>query len=125
MVEPQHPRDVAIVLRNVADADRSVDDDRPYRGDDDPGDLPELPDLPGDEDTGDAPDGTEDDPVLASASGEDDEDGDDTAFDETFNAEAECGTTKLKVGATVHKAKVSRSASGKTLVSVALLGTRR
>ena len=35
LVEPQHLRDVAVVLRDVADADRGVDDDRPDRGDED------------------------------------------------------------------------------------------
>ena len=34
-IEPQHGGDVAIVLRDVADADRGVDDDRPDRGDED------------------------------------------------------------------------------------------
>ena len=35
LVEPQHRRDVAVVLRDVADADRGVDDDRPDRRDED------------------------------------------------------------------------------------------
>ena len=35
VIEPQHLRDVAVVLRDVADADRGVDDDRPDRGDED------------------------------------------------------------------------------------------
>ena len=35
LVEPQHGRDVAVVLRDVADADGGVDDDRPDRGDED------------------------------------------------------------------------------------------
>src|SRR4051812_18018774 len=35
MVEPEHSRDIAVVLRNVADADRGIDDDRPYRRDED------------------------------------------------------------------------------------------
>src|SRR3954463_7078867 len=35
MIEPQHLRHVAVVLRNVADTDRGVDDDRPDRGDED------------------------------------------------------------------------------------------
>ena len=34
-IEPQHFRDVAIVVGDVADADRGVDDDRPHRGDED------------------------------------------------------------------------------------------
>ena len=100
-------------------------EDAPEPGeDDDPGDLPELPelpDLPGDEETGDAPD--------ASAAQEDDAAFDDAAFDQEFSegsdAAAECGSTTLKVGATVHKARVTRSGSSATLVSVALLGTRR
>jgi hypothetical protein len=32
-IEPQDRSDVAIVLRNVANADRGVDDDRPHRSD--------------------------------------------------------------------------------------------
>ncbi len=35
LVEPQHGRDVAVVLRDVADADCGVDQDRPDRGDED------------------------------------------------------------------------------------------
>ena len=35
LVEPQDARDVAVVLRDVADADGGVDDDRPDRGDED------------------------------------------------------------------------------------------
>jgi len=91
--------------------------------DDDAGDLPELP---GD-DTGDVPD--EELPLLASASGEDDEEFDESAFEEAFSGDAaraeDCGTSSLKVGATVRKAKVTRTASGKMLVSVALLAPRR
>ena len=34
-VQPDHGGDVAVVLRDVADADRGVDDDRPDRGDED------------------------------------------------------------------------------------------
>jgi hypothetical protein len=113
-------------------------EDAPEPGeDDDPGDLPELPGddgedtadgsvLDGDADTGDAPDGDEDGPLLARASGEDDEEGDDTAFDDGFSDDsADCGTTTLKVGALVHKAKVTRTASGPVLVSLKLLGSRK
>src|SRR6476659_808680 len=35
VIEPQHLRHVAVVLRNVADTDRGVDDDWPDRGDED------------------------------------------------------------------------------------------
>jgi hypothetical protein len=100
-------------------------EDAPEPGeDDDPGDLPELPD----EDSGDAPDtgdsaGGEDAPILARASGEDDDAWDESAFNEGFDDDA-CGTTTLKVGAMVHKAKVSRTASGPVLVSLKLLGSR-
>jgi hypothetical protein len=97
-------------------------EDAPEPGeDDDPGDLPELPE---DEDTGDAPDAS-----ATQEDGEDDEPFDDAAFDqefgEGFDDAAACGSTTLKVGATVHKARVSRSASGPMLVSVALLESRR
>jgi hypothetical protein len=104
-------------------------EDAPEPGEDDaPGDLPESPDTP-DEDTGDAADLNEDAPVLARASGEDDgEEWDEAAFNEGFSddaAGADCGTTTLKVGAMVHKAKVTRTASGPVLVSLKLLGTRK
>src|SRR6266540_4021262 len=35
MIEPEDLRDIAVILRNVADTDRGVDDDRPDRGDED------------------------------------------------------------------------------------------
>ena len=103
-------------------------EDAPVPGEDeDPGDLPEPPDE-SDEDTGDAPD--------ASASQENGEDGeddapfDDAAFDQEFDddiggADATCEVATLKVGAMVHKAKVTRTASGPVLVSVKLLKKKR
>lgn len=116
-------------------------EDAPEPGeDDDPGELPPLPGdggedtadgsvLGGDEDTGDAPDsGDEDAPLLARASGEDDDVWDDSAFNEGFSDDgggADCGSTPLKVGAVVHKAKVTRTASGPVLVSLTLLATRK
>jgi hypothetical protein len=110
------------------------DESTPELGD---GDAP----VPGeDDDSGDLPDGeTADDSVVgdvggpddgalpARASGEDDDDGmDDTAFDDTDFAAADlCGTSTLKLGATVHKAKVTRTASGPMVVSLKLLDLRR
>jgi hypothetical protein len=94
-------------------------EDAPEPGEDaDPGDLPELPD-----DGEDAAD--EDAAVMARASGEDDDAGDDSAFSGGFSDDDACGATTLKVGALVHKAKVTLTGSGPVLVSLKLLGTRR
>jgi hypothetical protein len=95
-------------------------EDAPEPGEDaDPGDLPELPD-----DGEDAAD--EDAAVMARASGEDDDAGDDSAFSGGFGEDAAaCGATTLKVGALVHKAKVTLTGSGPVLVSLKLLATRR
>ena len=99
-------------------------EDAPAPGEDeDPGDLPDE----SDEDTGDAPDASaaQEDGVDGE-DGEDDTPFDDAAFDQEFGDDmggggATCDAATLKVGATVHKAKVTRSASGATLVSVKLL----
>ncbi|MEO8690612.1 MAG: hypothetical protein ABI611_20635 [Solirubrobacteraceae bacterium] len=98
-------------------------------GDDDPGDLPPLPDD-GDADTGDAPD-PPDAPFTAQAAQAGGEDADfpsdaesDPAFPDDAAGGADCGTATLEVGATVHKAKVRLTASGPMLVSVRLLGSR-
>jgi hypothetical protein len=106
-------------------------EDAPEPGEDeDPGDG-ELPAeaADGDEDTGDAPDGDETGLLTAQASGEDDDDWDEAAFDKEFGddtgGDGACGATTLKVGALVHKAKVTRTASGAVLVSVVLLGRRK
>jgi hypothetical protein len=104
--------------------------------------TPELDDplAPGeDDDSGDMPDdetadesvvgdfgGPDDGAPLARASGEDDDGMDDMAFDDTDFAVADvCGTSILKLGGTVHKAKVTRTASGPMVVSLKLLGLRR
>jgi hypothetical protein len=113
------------------DAPEPGGDESPEPGEDEePGDLPELPEDAGEdgEDTadgsvldGDAPDSDEESPPAA---GEDDE-WDESAFNDDFDdaVGGDCGTTTLKVGATVHKAKVTRSGSGRMLVSLQLLGT--
>jgi hypothetical protein len=94
-------------------------EDAPEPGEDDePGD-------PGDGDTGDAPDEGPA-PLTAEASGEDDEEFDDDAFDREFGddtggGDATCDTATLKAGAVVHKAKVTSDGSGKRLVAIQLV----
>ena len=99
---------------------------RTRRGCEDPGDLPDE----ADEDTGDAPDASaaQEDGVDGE-DGEDDTPFDDAAFDQEFGddmggGDETCDAATLKVGATVHKAKVTRSASGAT-ARVRAAGPRR
>jgi hypothetical protein len=103
-----------------------VDDASDSAWDDVSADLPDS-ELP-DDGTADAPDSWEDATVLDPTTGEDADAGDAAAFDEAFNhadTTGACPTTTLKVGATVHKAKVSRTASGPTVVSIKLFRARR
>jgi len=109
------------------------DPDVPEPGEDapEPGEDDEEPGEPGDEDASDAADdGDEGDAGDASIAqeepGEDAEDFNDEAFDREFGddtggGDATCDTSKLKVGAMVHKAKVTRSGSGKLLVAIQLV----
>jgi hypothetical protein len=77
----------------------------------------------GDGDTGDTPDAdaTQDDPADAA---QDDPADDDATFDKEFQdgavSDAGCATTKLKVGAIVHKAQVRRTGSGPVVVAIKL-----
>ena len=80
------------------------------------------------EDDEDAGDPADEDAALLTAepSGEDDED--DAAFerefgDDTGGGDATCDTAALKVGAVVHKAKVTRDGAGKLLVLIQLIRT--
>ena len=106
------------------------DPDVPEPGEDapEPGEDAEEPGEPGDEDTGDAPD-EDAAPLTAEASGEDDEEFDDAAFEREFGADdtgggdATCDTATLKAGAVVHKAKVTRGGSGPLLVAIQLVRT--
>jgi hypothetical protein len=103
-----------------------VDDASDSAWDDDSADLPDS-ELP-DDGTADAPDSWEDASVLEPTTGEDADAGGDAAFDQGFNDDdtiGACATTTLKVGATIHKAKVSRTASGPTVVSIKLFRARR
>jgi len=84
---------------------------------------PGEPGDPGDEDTGDAADAS----ISQEESGEDAEDFNDEAFDREFGDDTDgdaCNTPTLKSGATVHKAKVTRSGSGRLLVSIQLVARR-
>ena len=102
-------------------------EDAPEPGEDD--EEPGEPTEPGDEDAGDAPD--EDAGLLtAEASGEDDEEFDDAAFDREFGddtggEDATCDAATLKTGAVVHKAKVTRGGAGRLLVAIELVRTRK
>jgi hypothetical protein len=105
------------------------DDDADSAVDDDSGDLADPAELP-DDGTADAPDPGEDASVPDPTTGEDADASDDAAFDQAFNdddttATGACGTTTLKVGATVHKAKVTRTTSGPTVVFLKLFRARR
>ena len=105
-------------------------EDAPEPGEDseEPGESAEDAEAPAgeDEDTGDAPD---DFLLMARASGEDDEELDEAAFEDAFGDDAggddiACGTTTLKPGAVVHKAKVTLTGSGPVLVAIQLLKRR-
>jgi hypothetical protein len=103
----------------------------PGEEDEDTGEDVEEPSDPGesDEDTGDAPDDG-DDLLTARPGGEDDEGFDDSDFDsepedDTGGGDAACRTATLKLGATVHKAKVARDGSGLQLVAIELVRRRR
>jgi hypothetical protein len=95
-------------------------EDAPESGEDaEPADEPI-----GDEDPGDTVD--EPDSMMARAGGPDDE-FDDAAFDQGFEAGADvaCSKPRLKVGAIVHKARVKRTGTGRVLVSIALLAKKK
>ena len=106
------------------------DPDVPEPGEDapEPGEDAEEPGEPGDEDASDAADAG-DASIAQEETGEDAENGedfDDAAFDREFGDDSEfgdesCGTTKLKTGLMVHKAKVTRDGSGKKLVAIQLV----
>ena len=105
------------------------DPDVPEPGEDapEPGEDAEEPGEPGDEDASDAADAG--DASIAQEEPEDAEDFDDAAFDREFGDDSEfgdesCGTTTLKTGLMVHKAKVKRDGSGKMLVAIQLVRKR-
>ena len=107
------------------------DPDVPEPGEDapEPGENDEEPGEPGDEDTGDAAD-TGDASIAQEESGEDADDFNDEAFDREFGDDtgggnATCDTPRLRTGAIVHKAKVTRGGSGPLLVAVELVRAGR
>ncbi len=95
-------------------------EDAPEPGEDeDPGDLPELPELPGTRTPATAP--TRRSPGWRACERRGRRATRRSTTQAFSDDPAECSTSTLKVGATIHKAKVTRSASGATLVSVKLL----
>ena len=83
----------------------------------------ESSDDPAAEDSGD--DAEADLPDADAAQDEDGEDFDESAFDKQFEddfaaGDADCGTSALKVGALVHEATVTRTASGPVIVAIQL-----
>ena len=98
-------------------------EDAPEPGEDD--EEPGEPGDPGDEDASDAVDAS----IAQEETGEDAEDFNDEAFDREFGddtggGDSTCDTATLKKGAVVHKAKVTRSGSGRLLVSIQLVARR-